>query len=296
MKKDYDSLNKQISILFSEINITKLHCFYEIRTKKLKNANRRYLDNKIILFSDYLNWLIIHDTNYLKGFATDKINCCKNYVTKKLGQNICKEIIKIYDSPEDINITELPEKFVIKTNHGTGMNIFVKDKKEFDLEDAKKLLNEWLRTDYGIISKEFHYSYIRPKLYVEKFIDNKNDLLEYRFFIFNHKIKTIDVVFYEKDIKYFQSYDEKWNFIPYTNNDVRNKYTIGDEKKFKPKNLKLMINYANILSEDFKHVRVDLLVHNDQIYFNELTFTTLDADPNAIFRNFVLNKNDLNFQ
>ena len=296
LNKSYDYLNKQIYILYSEVNITKLHCFYEIRTQKLKNKNISYSDNKIILFSDYLNWLIIHDTNYLKGYATDKITSCKNYVTKKLGQDICKEIIKIYDSPDDINISELPEKFVIKANHGSEMNIIVKDKKEFVLEDVKNQLYEWLRTDYGILTKEFHYSYIKPKLFAEKFIDNKNNLLEYRFFIFNHKIKTIDVAFYEKDVKYFQSYDEKWNFIPNTNIDIRNKYTIGDDKKFKPKNLELMIKYAYILSEDFKHVRIDFLEHDGQIFFNELTFTNMGANPNAIFRNFVLDKNDVNFR
>ena len=85
-----------------------------------------------------MNWLIIHDTNYLKGLAADKIYCCKNYVTKKLGQDICKKIIKVYDNPDNININELPEKFVIKANHGCGMNIIVEDKKEFDLEKAKK--------------------------------------------------------------------------------------------------------------------------------------------------------------
>ena len=138
LNKSYNYLKKNIYILSSEINVTKLHCFYEIRSKFLKKIKTPYTDNKIILFSDYVNWLIIHDTNYLKGLAADKINCCKNYITKKLGQDICKKIIKVYDNPDNININELPEKFVIKANHGCGMNIIVEDKKEFDLEKAKK--------------------------------------------------------------------------------------------------------------------------------------------------------------
>ena len=70
LTENNDYLNKQVYILFNEINVTKLHCFYEIRTRYLQENNLTYTDNNITTFTDYLNWLIIHDTNYLKSLAT----------------------------------------------------------------------------------------------------------------------------------------------------------------------------------------------------------------------------------
>ena len=46
------------------------------------------------------------------------IDCIENkilvhdYVKEKIGEDICVPIIKIYDKPEDIDINELPDKFV----------------------------------------------------------------------------------------------------------------------------------------------------------------------------------------
>ena len=41
----------------------------------------------------------------------------------------------------------------------------------------------------------------------------------------------------------------------------------------KPTNFQLMLEYAEILAEDFEFVRVDLYDVNDRIYFGELTFS-----------------------
>ena len=41
----------------------------------------------------------------------------------------------------------------------------------------------------------------------------------------------------------------------------------------KPKNLDLMLEYARKLSSDFKFVRVDFYVVNDELFLGELTFT-----------------------
>ena len=39
--------------------------------------------------------------------------------------------------PKIGNIDELPDKFVLKCNHGSNMNIFCKDKSTFNLANAK---------------------------------------------------------------------------------------------------------------------------------------------------------------
>jgi len=67
------------------------------------------------------------------------------YSKEKLGKDICIPIIKVYNSPDEIRFNELPEKFVLKCNHGYKMNIICDNKKTFDLEDAKIKCKEWLK-------------------------------------------------------------------------------------------------------------------------------------------------------
>ena len=71
--------------------------------------------------------------------------------------------MKIYDNVEQINLTELPNKFVLKCNHGSSFNIFCTDKNKFNLTKAKYLLNKWMNTNFGTIGNEFQYYFIEKK-------------------------------------------------------------------------------------------------------------------------------------
>ena len=73
------------------------------------------------------------------------------YSKRKLGKDICNKILKIYHSEKEIDINELPNQFVLKTNHGCGYNIIVEDKKEFNLTKAKILLMEKKQQNFIIL-------------------------------------------------------------------------------------------------------------------------------------------------
>lgn len=51
------------------------------------------------------------------------------YSKKILGKDICVPILKVYKNAEEIKLEDLPEKFVLKVNHGSGMNLICKDNK-----------------------------------------------------------------------------------------------------------------------------------------------------------------------
>ena len=134
----------------------KIISYYKKRLKFLSDLNITYNESNLITLQDKLNWLIIHDTNELKGKCSDKI-LLHDYSKKKLGKDICNKIIKIYNNAEEIHINELPNKFVLKTNHGSGFNIIVKNKSNLNIIHIKNLLTYWMSIDYGKIKSEFHY-------------------------------------------------------------------------------------------------------------------------------------------
>lgn len=260
---------KYIFFLLAVLNIIMIaipdNKYYILRKRYLKKNNGYYNEANLITFGNKLNWLAIHDVNRLKGNCSDKI-LLHEYSKKKLGKDICNKIIKIYDNPEQIKLEELPDKFVLKTNHGSGFNIIVNNKTNLNINETKNKLKEWLKIDYGKMLTEFHYSFIKRKIFAEEFIGN--DLKNYKFLCFNGNPKYVYVSVKEKEEKYRNFYDMNWNFLNISclsQPHPTNKYRI-------PKHFELMKKYAKILSSDFKFVRVDLYQLENEIRLGELTF------------------------
>ena len=231
---------------------------------------RNYNESNLVTFEDKINWLIIHDTNRLKGKCADKI-FLHEYSKKKLGKDICNKILKIYNSEKEIDIKELPNQFVFKTNHGSAFNIIVEDKTKFNFTKAKKLLKKWMQIDFGAKNAEFHYSFIKHKIFVEEYIGKH--LKNYKFLCYNGKPKYIYLSIKEGGQKYRNFYDMNWNFINfYCLSLPHPKYQYP-----KPKFFEIMKKYAKIFSKDFKFVRVDLYELEDEVRLGELTFTPMNS-------------------
>ena len=244
--------------------------YYNIRIKYLKKHHITYNELNLQTFQDKLNWLLIHDTNKLKGKCADKILLHK-YSKKILGKDICNKILKIYNNVEEININELPDKFVLKTNHGSSFNIIVNDKKGFNITKTKKKIKKWLNIDYGKKHSEFHYSFIKRKIYAEEFIGEQ--LKNYKFLSYNGKPKFVYVSIKEGKKKYRNFYNMNWEFLNYhclSKPHPKKKYD-------KPKLFDLMKLYASKLSKNFKFVRVDLYELNNEIRLGELTFIPMNS-------------------
>lgn len=231
---------------------------------------------------DKIAWLIVNDDcNELKAKCADKI-LIHEYSKEKLGKDICVPILKTYNSPDEINFKELPDKFVLKCNHGYAMNIIVDKKKntmttlkKFALsseKDCKKLLQEWLNVNFGEINRQEHYSLIKPKCFAEKFLTDGNvSLKDYKFWCCNGEPKMVQVMSdrYTKGL-HCNIYDTNWNWFHLGWSDFPEDKNHLDEK---PKKLDQMLEYARKLSSDFRFVRVDFYVVNDEIFLGELTFT-----------------------
>ena len=146
-----------------------LNYYYTKRVRFLRLSRRPYNESNIITIQDKLNWLAIHDVKKLKGKCADKI-LIHVYSKRILKKDICNKILKVYDDPEQINIDELPDQFVLKTNHGSGFNIIVQNKSKLNVERAKMRIASWLKFDFGADGAQFHYSFIKRKAFAEEYI------------------------------------------------------------------------------------------------------------------------------
>lgn len=239
------------------------------------------LDNPKTI-QDKIQWLKLHDTTPLKTKCADKVKV-HEYCNEKLGKDICIPILKVYNNTNEIKWEELPQKFVIKCNHGSGMNIIVKDKNKLDKQDAVKKLNKWMKTDFAFQNGcELQYHNIERKIFVEKFEEDQNQkdsLLDYKFWCFNGKPKFMTITDGNGHGK-MAFFDCNFNEL-----DIRRTDFKRLENCKKPINFDLMIEYSKKLSEDFKFVRVDFYEINGETYLGELTFT-----PNSGFFKFTNEK------
>ena len=262
-----------------EKNLLKLYVenrtayYLEGRKKEMKLIGSSYNDSNIVTIQDKYNWLLIHDSPENKTNLVDKI-LLHDYSKKILGKDICVPIIKIFNSIDEIDIDDLPDKFVLKCNHGSGMNILCKDKKKFNIMKAKQLLKKWMNINYGLRKHEYQYINVKKKVFVEKYLCD--DILDYKFYCFNGEPKFIRV---QKHLK-GKSIHNYYN-LNFTLNEIETNMPIyirrPDIKFPRPKHLDKMIEIAKKLSEKFIFVRVDLYEVNDTIYLGELTFSSINV-------------------
>lgn len=171
----------------------------------------------------------------------------------------------------------LPNQFVIKVSHGSGYNIICKNKTSLDRKKTVKKLNKWLREKYIPCYGENFYGKVKPSIVIEELLVNPDfpdQLTDYKVFCFGGKAHYIWVVEDRFSKKGPQSvlFDRDWKY-----QDVEMVYPLRDEDmKYMapPKKLDLLIRYAELLSEDFPHVRVDMYIVGDRIVFGELSFSS----------------------
>ena len=248
--------------------------------RKMRERLTKHQENKILSFAkrinanienpvtiaDKLNWLKLYDCTPLKTKCADKLRL-HEYAKEKLGKDICPNVLKVYNSASEVDFKELPDKFVLKCNHGSGMNIVVSDKKAMNVQLIKAKLNTWLKTDFSEMFGEAHYHDIVRKCYAEEYMGN--DLIDYKFWCFNGEPRffTIGGGGGHGAINH---YDLNGNYL---GNLSRPDYPSDPNKKYSmPNNLEEMLDYARILSKDFYFVRVDFYEVEGKTILGELTF------------------------
>lgn len=231
-------------------------------------GNRVYFDLKDPkTIQDKLAWLAIYDVDPLKTKCADKF-LLHEYCKDTLGVDICVPIIKSYDRVQDIDLDKLPKKFVIKCNHGSGMNVIVLDKNEIDPGALGALLQKWMKTNFALQNGfEPQYNDIPRKIIVEKYMTDghKDSLHDYKFWCFNGepKLYTINSGNGHGDIMYYKMTGTPWNL-----------YGVPEHSEYqKPKNFNEMKKFAKKLAAPFKFVRIDFYEIKGVTYLGEMTFT-----------------------
>lgn len=199
----------------------------------------------------------------------DKVKAPEYVKTKGLEKILLKHY-GVWKKADDIDLSSLPDKFILKPNNGSGGHVICRDKSTFDFEAAKRFLQSNL--DRGChYAYEPHYNLIEPRILCEELLDlgEGKVLTDYKFTCVKGKIADVFLAGENsKGERKYATVDLNWNPLPYTLDSF-----LLTPLPPKPEKLDEMVEYAKILSEDFDFVRVDLYEHEGKVYFSELTFS-----------------------
>jgi hypothetical protein len=126
-------------------------------------------------FNDRIQWLKLFDQEVGRTMCADKIGV-RDYIREKVGDKYLTALYQVCDHFDEIDFARLPDSFVIKTNHDSGSAVLVRDKKLIDRSWARERIEGSLRRVYGIEGGEWHYVPIRPKVFVEEYIESAEHL------------------------------------------------------------------------------------------------------------------------
>lgn len=196
----------------------------------------------------------------------DKI-LAKEYVLKHSLEVL--KVPKIYyqtDNPSNIPFDALPDRFMIKANHGNSMNLLVLDKNALDKEEVIQSCEMFLGKTYGKRYKENWYLNIERKVFAEELLE---DLVDIRFHCLHGKVayieydidKRLEYAFLTKDWKQLHVVDkESWRKLE------------NDQIPGQPESFSSIVADCEKLTEQLDYVRLDVYYTKGEYYFSEFTF------------------------
>ena len=242
---------------------------------RFRKALGRKRQNPPKSFFDKLFWMSVNTDTSSWTRCADKVEVRK-YVSSRCGEEILPKLYAIYGSAEEVDFSELPDSFAIKTNNGCASNYLVRSREGVDLEAIRKGLKKWLRFPYGELTGQLHYARIRPLILAEELlrqdVNSEDSLIDYKFYCFagvpmfcfvNSDRSADDPHSYTR-----MMYDMEWKMVP--NACIK---TAKQKEMSQPVSFSRMIEIAAVLSDGFPFVRVDLYEVNGAVKFGELTFT-----------------------
>ena len=248
-----------------EAELTKIYALKTGKKLDLKNPST---------FNEKLQWLKLNDATPLKTTLTDKF-LVREWIRDKIGEQYLIPLLGVWDKFEDIKMSELPDSFVLKANHGSEWNVVVQNREEVNWNKVQKNFDEWMSYNFAFIAGfQMQYLNIPPKIIAEKYIKSADgNLYDYKIHCFNGKPEYIHVIGNRK-INAHQAkeafYDTAWVLQPF----ISGVYSKYETEIKKPAHLKEMLRIAEILSREFIYVRIDLYeLDSGEIKFGEMTFT-----------------------
>lgn len=222
-------------------------------------------------FNEKLQWLKLYDRKPEYTRMVDKIEA-KQYVAAIIGEEHIIPTLGVWRDPNDIDFDALPNQFVLKCNHNSGLGMCIcQDKEKLDIRKVRRRLRKGLKQNYYLHGREWPYKNVTPKILAEQYLSNgEGGLTDYKVHCFNGTAKLI-LVCRDRLASSGPTYDfysTEWEPL----NIRRPSHPNSAHDMPKPAELAEMLSLSERLAKDIPFLRTDFYIVDHRIYFSELTF------------------------
>ena len=236
----------------------RLKAGYWPHIRKPRSYNEFILHRKLY---DRSEWLGAVDKYYMREFAVQKLG-------RQQAEKLLLPLLHVTDRPESIPFDELGEKYIIRASHGCGWNIYAENPTEAEKKKIVRLCRRWLKMRYALHNHEWAYTFHKPKIVIEPFIDAPGELglVEIKLHMIWGKLAMVQYnLDLTSDLKGTYYYPD-WSVAAHTSpgREVPGDPWIPD---FYPE----MLSVAEGLSAGTDQLRVDFLTTEDRFILSECT-------------------------
>lgn len=248
-----------------------LHIMYYLKLGKvlhLKNPRT---------FSEKIQWLKLYNRRPEYTVMVDKV-AVKEYVAKMIGDEYIIPTLGVWNNPDEIDFDKLPERFVLKCNHNSGVGLYVcRDKSKLNKKTVVDRLKKGLRENYYLREREWPYRDVCKKILAEKLLEERGitDLIDYKFFCFSGKALYCQMITNRSTHECIDFYDRFWLHQEFVGLNSINFAAYNASMSYnRPINYDKMLFLADKLATSIKtpFVRIDFYNIRGRIYFGEITF------------------------
>ena len=146
----------------------------------------------------------------------DKVRA-KDFVAREFGADLVTPNLHVGDRLPPRAERNWSVPYVIKVNHASKANIFVRGEAERDWDAIEPRIERWLRRTYGKRMGEWAYSQVPRKVLVEPFLGPLDTTpIEYKISVFGGRVATIGVTLDRYGDRRNAFYDRDWQLLPFT--------------------------------------------------------------------------------
>ena len=276
--KRKSSLYEKIYITISKVKVNALRIIPDtpyVKYKYYTSFGKKLNLDSPKSFNEKLQWLKLHDHRNDYIIYVDKVEA-KKYIDSILGPGHTIPTLGVWDDVNDIDLSLLPNQFVLKCNHDCGSVFVCRDKNAIDWQKVKRNFSKSLKRNYYWGSREWPYKNVKPKVFAEQYVkdsdaNEESGITDYKFFVFNKNIKMLYVSrgLENHTTARISFYDLEGHELPFHRKDY---LPIGEPLTL-PQNYDDMLRtcqiIADVVNNDF--IRIDLYSINGKTYFSELT-------------------------
>ncbi len=216
-------------------------------------------------FNEKIGWYKYHFKDPRLPLLKDKL-AVREHVRNVAPELRLPEIYFVAASEDEIPFDQLPEKCVIKANHGSSaQQVIFYDRSISDPTYIKRQCARWLRSGYDLWAfKEIPRRVIGESLLLD---ERGSTPVDYKVFVFNGRAMFVALACDRFSVMKYTWFDCRWNAMEFS-------WGMHPRKPDAPRpaQLELMLDSAERLAGDLPLVRVDYYEISGEVCFGEISF------------------------